>query len=168
MADVLDNASPVEGAAAHDAAVVGNPVAVGLRANANEPAAVSADGDAAWAWGDRLGRLVTVDSHPSPDAPDTATLTLTSDAAIKAAPGASLSIYVLLLTLTNTSGTAVRVDIKDGTTTRFSMFLAASGGGAVIPIPGPGWKLAANTALNGALGTAVTDVRVSAVCYIAA
>lgn len=167
MADVTDNAIPVEGAAAHDAAAAENPVGVGLRANANEPAAVSADGDAVWAWGDRLGRQVVVHGHPSPDAPDTVTLTATGDTALKAAPGAGQSIHVLLLTATNTSATKVRLDIKDGTTVRFSFMLAADGGGFVLPIPAPGWKLAANTALNVAISAAVTDVRVSAVAYVA-
>jgi hypothetical protein len=41
-----------------DEAVSQNPVLVGGRAYATPPAAVSADGDAVWAWYDRAGRLM--------------------------------------------------------------------------------------------------------------
>lgn len=47
------------GATAQDAPVSGNPMLAGLRASDAEPAAMSADGDAVYAWGDRSGRFVT-------------------------------------------------------------------------------------------------------------
>lgn len=47
----------VQGPAAHDAAVAGNPQLMGGFAKAAAPSDVSADGDAVWAWFDRAGRL---------------------------------------------------------------------------------------------------------------
>lgn len=158
----------VDGIAAHDVAVAGDPVAIGGRASANEPTEVSADGDAVWAWCDRKGRIVVAPHHPEPEAPVAVTLTLSSQVNIIAAPGASLSHYVTLLTGSNTHATtSVRVDIKDGSTVRFSFFLAAAGGGFVLPLPVP-WKLAANAALTAQLSAAVTDVRITAHRFVAA
>jgi hypothetical protein len=56
----LGNASglTVQGAAATDAAVAGNPLYVGGRASAAEPTAVSADGDAVPEWRDLKGRAI--------------------------------------------------------------------------------------------------------------
>lgn len=161
----------VQGDVAHDAAAAGNPVLVGLRANQNEPTAV-ADADSTFAWGDQQGRQVVVVNFPaavavdSTHGPKTVTLTLTSDAALVAAPGAGQSIYVTSISASNTSATKSRVDIKDGTTIRYSMMLAADGGGFVQDF-NPPWKITANTALNGALGTAVTDVRANIHYFVA-
>lgn len=47
--------SQVQGEAAHDATIAGNPVAVGGRSNNAVPTAVSADGEAVWAWLLRTG-----------------------------------------------------------------------------------------------------------------
>lgn len=164
MGDVQSSGSQVQGEAAHDAAVVGNPVIVGGRADDSEPTAV-ADGDACWLWVDQFGRPVTVIGHPAAVAdgtnqgPSVTTLTTTGNVALVAAPGAG-SIHVLGISASNTSSTGVRVDIKDGTTTRLSMFLAADGGGFVWQFNQP-WKITATTALQGALSAAVTDVRVT-------
>ena len=79
----------------------------------------------------------------------------TGDAEIVAAPGAGLAIYVTSVMCGNTSGTLTRVDIKEGSTARISQPLAASGGGFSRDYDPP-WQLPANTALNGALGTAVS------------
>lgn len=49
----------VQGAAATDAAVAGNPVYVGGRASAAEPTNVTADAEAAPVWVDRKGRMIT-------------------------------------------------------------------------------------------------------------
>ena len=157
----------VDGAAAHDSAVAGAPVLIGAEARANEPTEVSADGDAVRVWADRKGRVIVAPHHPNPDAPDTVTLTTTTETALKAAPGAGLSTYVTSLVASNTSATATRLDIKDGSTVRYSFLLAADGGGFVLPLPVP-WKLAANAALNVQLSGAVTDVRVTALCFVAA
>jgi len=165
----------VQGDVAHDAVAAGNPVQMGARANDVDPTAVAA-GDATFLWADLFGRQICVLNFPSivpsdtagagAHGPKTVTLTATTDAALVAAPGASLSTYVTSVSASNTSATASRVDIKDGTTIRHSMFLAASGGGFVQQF-NPPWKITANVALNGALGTAVTDVRVNVHYYTA-
>lgn len=49
----------VVGDVAQDVAIAGNPLPTGLRASDAEPTAMSADGDAVYAWGDRSGRFVT-------------------------------------------------------------------------------------------------------------
>lgn len=54
-----------QGAAAHDAAVSGNPVFIGYRASSALPTAVSADGDLVQAWGDRLGHLMVMRGSPT-------------------------------------------------------------------------------------------------------
>ena len=84
MADVASAGSQIQGEAAHDAAVAGNPVMVGGRADDSEPTAV-ADGDACWLWVDQQGRPVVVHSHPatvaadSTHGPKVVTLTGTGD-----------------------------------------------------------------------------------------
>lgn len=93
-----------------------------------------------------------------------ATLTTTSDTAVIAAQGSGVRLYITSFSISNTSASPVRVDIKDGTTTKVSFYVAASGGGAAYTMPTP-LRLTANTALNAALSGAVTDVRVSAQGY---
>lgn len=58
--DVAQDDVRVGGMAALDAAVADNPVAIGGRASDAVPTAVSADGDAVWAWLDRRGAAKTV------------------------------------------------------------------------------------------------------------
>lgn len=98
--------------------------------------------------------------------PKTTTLTTTGDVALVAAQGGGLSIHVEWLILSNTSAVDVRVDLKDGTNIKIPIFLAATGGGAFIKFPDKRpWKITANTAFNGALSAAVTDVRVTVGYY---
>lgn len=162
----------IGGLAAHDAAVAGNPVLLGARSNENEPTDVSADGEAVHLWATRKGALIVYQNFPPNVAatgthgPNTSTLTTTSDVALVAAPGASLSVYVASVDCSNTSATLTRVDLKDGTTIRAAFAVAASGGGFVREF-NPPWKITANTAVNAALGTAVTDVRCNTHFYVA-
>ena len=58
--DVAQDDVRVGGMSAHDAAVSDNPVATGGRASTATPTAVTADGDAVWAWYDRQGAAKTV------------------------------------------------------------------------------------------------------------
>jgi len=117
----------------------------------------------------RAANVVKLDQVPAITSvtrgPGTTTLTLTNDAELIAAPGAGLAIFVTSLMVGNTSATLTRVDIKEGTTIRISQPLAASGGGFSREY-NPPWQLPADTALNGALGTAVTDVRVNVHFYV--
>ncbi|MEE8262730.1 MAG: hypothetical protein V3R83_09740 [Gammaproteobacteria bacterium] len=159
------NARQVEGIEAADAAVSGNPVAVGGRANANEPTAVS-NGDAVYDWRDLQGRTVGVNNFPAVvsganHGPKTITLSSTTQTDVVAAPGAGQSVYVTGISASNTSSTFARLDLKDGTTVRVSMGLAADGGGFVMEF-NPPWKITANTAFTSQLSATVTDVRVNA------
>lgn len=151
----------VEGDAAHDAAIAGNPVRIGARANANEPTAVDADNDTVDLWADRLGRLVTIDGHPTPGSPATVSVT-TTNVEILAAPGASLSLYIKRLLVTNRAATENVLSLKEGSggTIRTTLNCAADGGGAVIDYGTVGWKIAANTALNADAGASSIDVNV--------
>lgn len=156
----------VAGGAADDVAVSGNPVQIGMVARTTDPTAVAA-GDVAYPMIDTLRKVVTRPycTH-SRITQGTQTLTGTGDVALLAAQGAGTRIYVTSITASNTSGTATRVDFKDGTTTRISFYLAASGGGASHTMPVP-LRIGDNTAFNAALGTGVTDVRVSFQGYLA-
>jgi hypothetical protein len=91
-------------------------------------------------------------------------LTTTSDVQLRAAPGAGIRTYVTDLVLENTSATATRVLIKDGATSILSVTLAG-GSNLIIPLRTP-LKLTANTILNAAPGTAVTDVTITVVGFI--
>ncbi|MFQ5850896.1 MAG: hypothetical protein ACE5JU_09945 [Candidatus Binatia bacterium] len=144
----------VQGDVAHDAIVAGNPVLIGARANLNEPATAVAAGDATHLWADLLGRLVTVDGHSNPEAPDTTNATAAGDTALLAAPGAGVSHYIQKGSVHNGGASPVIVQLKDGATVRWQAELAADGGGSLFDFGARGWKLAANTALNGNLSAA--------------
>ena len=165
----LQVAAEVEGAAATDAAVSGNPVLAGGRANANEPSAVD-DGDAVPLWLDQYGRLVVVSGHPSPVAPVYVNATASGDTTVLSAPGASLSLYIRRISIINGGSAIVNVQLQEDATTvnRGPGDLAADGGGIMMDFGGNGWKLAANTGLDVNLGAA-GDVHVTVIDhYIAA
>lgn len=90
-----------------------------------------------------------------------AVLTTTGDTTLIAAAGVGTRIYVTSIIASNTSATPVRLDIRDGATVVFSVYLAASGGGFSHLLPYP-WRLSNNTALIATLSGAVTDVRITA------
>lgn len=160
------NTLEVVGDVAHDAAVGGNPVLVGARANANEPTAVSADGDAVHLWADLLGRLVVLPGHPNPEAPVTVNATASGNTTVIAAPGASLSLYICKGSIVVGGTENVTVKLQDGAsgTDRWAAELASEGGGAMFDFGPRGWKLTANTLLNVNLGAA-SDVRVNVTEY---
>lgn len=94
--------------------------------------------------------------------PATITLTATTDTELVAAPGAGVSLYVHSIQVSNGSPTFTRVDVRESTTVKWSMYATPNGGGFVWQ-PAKPWKLAANTNLKIQLGTAPasSDVRVS-------
>ena len=95
----------------------------------------------------------------------TSDITGTSNTSVIAAQGASVRIYVTQLLVTNSHATVgTFVDIKDGTTTIYTGYAAAVGGGFSLTLPVP-LRLTANTALNAACATAGANVRVSASGY---
>ena len=143
----------VQGQAAHDAAVAGNPVVIAGRSNANEPTAVSADNEAVFAWMDRFGRQVTVAGHPSPEQPNSTNVTASGNTELIATPGGGLSLYIKKGSVHNSDPTSVVAQLKDGAagTVVWQAELAATGGGSLFDFGDVGWKLTANTALNGNL-----------------
>lgn len=107
--------------------------------------------------------------YPCPILPvsgSTSNITGTSDTAVIAAPGASLYLYITSVNVSNSSATAVWVNIKDGATTKRTVYLGA-GLTIAMAFPTP-LKLTVNTALNVASETGVTAIRASATGYTAA
>lgn len=164
--DAANNSVRVVGAANHDATAVGNPVRIAGKSNDNEPTAVTADGDVVDAWMDRLGRIVTVAGHPSPELPITVNATGAGDTTVIAAPGASLSLYIKRAVLSNQAAAVNPVFLQESASAvnRGGAALAADGGGVVLDYGDRGWKLSANTALQANLENA-GDVWVSVLDY---
>ena len=140
IGDVTINGAPigasaieVQGTAAHDAPVVGNPLLGGGEARTTLPTAV-ADGDAVRTQHDDLGRVITAKSPRDLIVVNRIVLTNTTETTLLAAVAATF-LDITLLVMTNESANKVRVEIRDSTggTIRFSPFLAMEGGGAVIP-----------------------------------
>lgn len=156
----------VAGQTAHDSAVTGNPVRIGGKANANEPAAV-ADGDACDLWVDPLGRVVTVDGHPTQTGPVTVNKTAAAISDVIATPGAGVSLYIRRVWLSNNSATKVKCTLSDGATGKAAGTLAADGGGVMMDFGGAGWKLTANQALRATLDGA-SDVEINVLDYYVA
>lgn len=93
------------------------------------------------------------------------TLTDTTETSLIAASGNAVIFHdLVLLVVSNTSATKTRIDIRDSMTgtVRWSIALAADGGGAVITFPVPLEQATANQAWTAQLSGAVTDVRVNA------
>lgn len=157
-----ESALQSQGAAAHDAAVAGNPVLIGARANANEPTAVSNDGDAVSLWADLLGRQIVLTGHPSPEAPVTVNGSAAGTSVI-AAPGDSLSLYICKGTVHNRAAAETVVSLRDGAagTIRWTANLAADGGGSLFDFGSRGWKLTSNTALVADIAAASVDVNIT-------
>lgn len=89
----------------------------------------------------------------------------TGDTAVIAAQGAGNRIYLSALTVVNESATvATRVDIKDGTTVIWRVFVPINSAHTVtFPVP---LRLTANTALNMAAAVAVTTAYFAAVGFV--
>ena len=92
--------------------------------------------------------------YPDPEAPDTTNLTASGNGELIATPGASLSLYIKKGSVHNAGSSQITVQLKDGSggTVRWQADLAADGGGSIFDFGERGWKLTANTALNGNLG----------------
>lgn len=151
------------GNVAHDAADSGNPVKNGGRARTTNITAVASD-DRVDAIYDAQGRQV-VAPYTIPEAlvrGVSAQITGTTDTAVIAAQGAGVRIYLTHFVVFNTDSTvATQVNIKDGSTTIYSIYVAAQGGQVSVTLPAP-LRLTANTALNAACVTTSAEVIVSA------
>lgn len=153
MADITSGESQVQGEVAHDSPIAGFPVQIGGRANANEPAVV-ADSDVTHAWFDLFGRLVVIPGHPSPEPPNSTNLTASGNGSLIATPGGGVSLYIVKGSIHNAGGSAIVVQLKDGSggVVRWQAELAGNGGGSLFNFGARGWKLTSNTALFGNLG----------------
>ena len=154
MADTSAHATNVEGAAAHDDAAAGNPLSIGLLANANEPTAVD-NADAVRAWGDLFGRQVVILGHPSPEVPLTVNATASGVTQVIATPGASVSLYICKGSIHNGGASLVNVGLREAAGSNvWEADLGKSGGGSLFDFGSRGWKLTANTAMQVDLGAA--------------
>ncbi len=154
----------VVGAAAHDAAVSGNPLLLGGEARSTNPTAV-ASGDAVRLIADLIGRLVVAPyATPERSVDGTASATDTANTSVIAAPGAGLRIYVTSVVVSNESSTDTAVLLKSATTTRLRL-PAPNKGGCTLTFPVP-LRLGDNEALQFAAAAGVTTVYVSAAGYV--
>lgn len=153
----------VQGKAAHDAAVSGNPVLQGGEARATEPTAV-ASGDAVRLIADLVGKLV-VRPHTIPElqVSGVASATGTGDTSVIAAQGAGVRIYVTEVCVANSSATDSVVEVKDGTTVVWRLPCPQKGG--AVQKFDPPLRLTANTALNMAALTGGTTIYFNANGY---
>ena len=71
----------------------------------------------------------------------------TSQQTLVAAPGAGRRIVVHFVTGSNAGGSLSTLSLKDGAAVRFSLSMAANGGGFALPLNRP-WELSENQALN--------------------
>lgn len=150
------------GDVANDAADSGNPLKIGGKAFSSNPAAVAGN-DRVNAQFDLQGRQVVAFSIPEALVRGVSTqITGTTDTAVIAAQGAGVRIYLTHFVVFNTDSTvATQVNIKDGSTTIYSVYVAAQGGQVSVTLPVP-LRLTANTALNAACVTTSAEVIVSA------
>lgn len=154
------------GAAAHDAAISGNPVRVGARGVSADVTAVTA-GDAVDLIADLNGKQIVL-PYAIPEnmiSGATAAITGTSDTSVIASPGAGLRNYITQIIVTNSHATVgTVVEIKSATTVLYRGYAAPVGGGFAIQFPVP-LRCAANEALNAANITTGSSVYVSASGY---
>jgi len=164
MGDVSGNApQKIEGSAAHDVAVSGNPLLQGLEARQTLPTAV-ANADAVRSMGDDLGRPIIYPFAPRDRIiQNRIVLTSTTETTLIAAL-ASIFRDLIYIGISNDSATLTRVDFRDSTagTIRFSMAAAASGGGASLTLPVPLLQATVNNNWTAQLSVAVTSVYLTA------
>lgn len=153
----------MQGDAAHDAAIAGNPVRVGGRAVNSELAAV-ANGDAVDLVATLAGKLVNLPyANPEQQVSGTAgPITDTSTTQVIAAQGADVKIYITEVLVTNgddTTPTLVTIQDEDDNAL-WKGWAQDNGGGYAqtfrIPIP-----VTANKAIEAVCGTAGATVYVS-------
>lgn len=91
-------------------------------------------------------------------------LTTTTETTLIAAGGAGVFRDLVFISLSNSSGTGVRVDIRDSTggTVRWSLFLDDDGGGAIVKFPVPLTQATANNNWTAQLSGAVSSVYITA------
>lgn len=150
---------------AHDAADSGNPLKVGAKAIAGlSTATLVAAADRTDLYAGLDGALIMRPHCGLSDiVTGNATNTDGTSTSCIAASGAGIKTYLTSVILANTSATAITVDIKDGSTTKFTLPLPA-GSGCIFnpPVPIPG---TADTAWNFDPSAAATTVTCSMVGF---
>jgi carbonic anhydrase/acetyltransferase-like protein (isoleucine patch superfamily) len=162
----------VVGDGAHDAAVSGNPVLIGLEARSSDGTAV-ASGDAVRAQADLNGKQVVM-PYAIPEnfvsGAITTAMTATTSTSLVAAPSAGRRNYITTIIVSNahaTVGTDVIIQDGSGGTTLLTIPAAAVYGGAVITLPTPLRQPTTATAIYCANVTTGASTKVSAVGYTA-
>jgi hypothetical protein len=158
----------VAGAAAHDAAVSGNPVLGGAEARTSDGTPVTS-GDAVRLLADTLGKQVTLigatlDRHTR----GLTNYTTTTGADVIAAAGAGVRIAVMSVLVVNAHATvSTKVSIRDGTTAKITGYAAALGGGYSLNGGGvPLFISTANAAITAICATTGADVDVTVSGYL--
>jgi hypothetical protein len=129
------NTNEVVGDVADDIAAAGNPVRIGAQAketDGTDPGSVSAEDDLAGLIADRNRRLLVNTAHPNLWSANENYATAQTNNALKAAPGANLSLYITDIIISNgaTAGTIKIVEDTAGTPVDKigPLYLAANGG----------------------------------------
>jgi hypothetical protein len=157
------SALQAQGAAAHDAAVAGNPVLQGFEARTSDGTAV-ANGDAVRAMADAFGKLVVLPGCLTENQRSgRVNLTDNTAADVIAAAGAGVKIAVYSVEITNAHATVdTKVEIRDGTTVKRITFAVADGGGSAPHGGGvPLFISTANTAVTARAVTTGSDIEVN-------
>lgn len=157
-----DNDVLVTGNAAHDAADSGNPVKIGARAeNALSGATLVADADRVDAVADLDGALLVRGDRALGDLTSgNASNTDGTSTSLIAAAGSGIKTYITDITITNTSASNTYVELKDGSTAKYTFPVPANSGvthSFSSPLGGT-----ANTAWNFDPATAITTIYCSA------
>ena len=162
----IDGTPTISGAAAHDAAVSGNPLLTGAEARSSEGTAV-ASGDVVRLMADLVGKVIN-----QPYAPTdlhwqaTGSKTDTTELTLKAAGAAGIRNYLTDIICVNTHATTnTTVIIKDGASgTEIARLPVPANGGVVhrfaVPLKGT-----AATALVAAAAASVTTIYITATGY---
>jgi hypothetical protein len=158
----------ISGQTAHDSAATGNPVRMGLYAVSGSVADV-AHGDAVNAVAALDGKQVVM-LYACPEclvSGLSVDVSASTSASVIAAPGANWTTYLTQITLTNSSSTNTWVNIQSGSVAKYTVYCAASGGGAAMTFSTP-LSMNANEAVNVQCETTGANVRCSAAGYKAA
>ena len=124
------NPFDVEGDIAHNAADSGKPVKMGFKAhNTLSTITLVDDNDRAQGVSDLDGAQIIRQGSPIGDSVSgNASNTDGANTQVIAAQGAGVKTYITDVTITNTSASNIFVELKDGTTTKWTFPVPASGG----------------------------------------
>ena len=166
---VINGTTTVGGAAAHDAAIAGNPIRIAARAITSAYTGVASN-DTADLVCTPQGVLITR-GNAIPElqwsfASAAGGITGTADVVLAGAAGAGIRRYLTGLTLSNSSATGTEVVIKDGSTVIWRDFVRGNSGTFAVPLA-DAIRSTANTALNIACLTAGAAVYANAQGYTA-